>query len=438
MLSNKKFHQYHIVLILFLISALLLSACGETSPVTSKSLNNLVIEEQAQVQPLAPQPQQGNVIRIYSSLPLTGSSKDQSQTLVNAIQMALDDIGGPEKTVAGFKIDYVSLDDATAQAGQWDANQEMVNANKAASDPDAMAYIGTFNSGAAKISIPVLNKAGLAMISPANTYPGLTRKVEGLTEANEPSVYYPTNLRNYFRVVVGDDVQGPAMVAFAANTIKAKRFYVIDDSQTYGKGLADVVSRDIQRRGLSLVGRESIGGRENNFRDLARRVRAAKPDFIIFGGDAQTQPGRMLADIRASGVSAPFMGGDGLNDPAFIKEAGVAGEGSYSSISGIPADKLPAKGQDFLKRYQARFGAPTNYTIYGYESMAVLLNAIKTAGKKDRKTILDAIARTKDYDGVLGRWSFDSNGDTSLTDISVYQIQDGLLIFRQLLQSGKS
>ena len=126
-------------------------------------------------------------IKIVSSLPRTGSSKGQTDTIVNAFKMALDEA---QNKVGGATVSYQDLDDATAAKGQWDAAQEAQNANQALNDADVMVYIGTFNSGAAKVSIPILCKANLGMISPANTYPGLTKKVEGAVEANEPDVYY--------------------------------------------------------------------------------------------------------------------------------------------------------------------------------------------------------------------------------------------------------
>ena len=378
-----------------------------------------------------PAPQTNGVVRIYSSFPLTGSSKAESQAMVNAITLALEDIGGVARTVGGFRIEYVSLDDATAAKGQWDADQERANAQRAVNDPDAMVYIGTYNSGAAQISIPILNRANMAMISPANTYPGLTRAVAGVTTADEPTKYYPTGARTYFRVVTGDDLQGPADIAFAADTLKATRVFVIDDGQSYGKGLANAVASSAPKRGMTVVGTQSINGREADYRDVARRVRAASPDLIFFGGISQQQPGRILADIRAAGVRTPFLGGDGINNPTFIREAGVVGEGAYSSISGTPTEKRPAKGQDVLKRFQARFGTPTNYTLYAYEAMAVTLQAITTAAKKDRPTVVRAFAQTQNFDGVLGKWSFDASGDTTLTDFAIYQVRDGALTYVQ-------
>lgn len=375
----------------------------------------------------------GQTIRIYSSLPLTGSARDENQTLVNAINMALDDLGGPDHIVAGFKIEYQSLDDATAEKGQWDATQEINNANKAANDPEAMAYIGTYNSDAAKLSIPILNKAKMAMISPANTYPGLTKAVTGVTSGDEPAKYYPAGAasHNFFRVLASDDLQGPADVSFAASYLKAGSVYLIDDGQGYGKGLADAFGKRATEVGIKTVGRTSIKGTEADYRDLANTIKNAQPAMIFFGGIAQQQPGKLLADIRAVGITAPFMGGDGLTDPAFLKEAAVAGQNAYASISGVPLDKLPAKGQSFVQRYTAKYGALGTYTVYGYEAMSVTLQAIAKAAKKDRATILQAMAATKDFDGILGKWSFDKNGDTTLNTFTVYQIKGSRLQYIQ-------
>jgi branched-chain amino acid transport system substrate-binding protein len=366
----------------------------------------------------------GGVIRIYSSLPDTGSSKLQVDTVINAMKLAINDFTGGTGKIGNYTIDYVSLDDATAAKGQWDADQEKANANKAVNDPDAMVYLGTYNSGAAEVSIPILNQAGLVMVSPANTYTGLTRAAAGITSQGEPDVYYPTKIRNYFRVVAADDVQGAAAVDFV-KTLNAKKIYVIDDSQAYGKGLADAFVLYCKPAGIDCSTRASITGKESDYKSLATQIKSANPDLIYFGGITQQQAGKLVADIRNAGIKAPFMGGDGIYEQAFIKDGGAAAEGVYVTGAGVTDDKLPQKGQDFLKNFKAKYGNVENYTIYGYESMSVALNAIKTAGVKDRKAILQAVANTKDFQGVLGTWSFTPNGDTTLTDYRVMQVTDG-------------
>ncbi len=369
-------------------------------------------------------------IVIYSSLPLTGSSQHQTETVVNAMKMALDDFTGGTGKIGDYTIVYKSLDDATAAKGQWDAAQEATNANKVVADPDAMAYIGTYNSGAAKISIPIMNQAGMAMISPANTNPCITRfdAFSGCAQG-DPDNYYKANpkLRNYFRVVTADDIQGPADVAFM-QTLNAKKIFVIDDSQDYGKGLADSFANACKDAGLDCSQRASISGKESDYNSLASTVKQAAPDAIFFGGITQQNADKLISAIRAAGIRVPFMGGDGIQEDAFIKGAGAAAEGVYSSLEGIDETKLPAKGQAFLKKFDAKYGGHEGYTIYGYEVMTVTLTAIKQAGK-DRTKIVQALAGIKDFDGVTGKWSFDKNGDTTLTDYVISQVKDGKWTF---------
>ncbi|NBT27273.1 MAG: hypothetical protein EBT09_12170, partial [Actinobacteria bacterium] len=203
-----------------------------------------------------------------SSGRLTGPSYGQSISVVNAIRMAIEEAG---RKSGNFIIEYEALDDATAAAAKWMAEKEAENANKAINDPDTMVYIGTMNSGAAKVSIPILNQANLVMISPANTYPGLTKPGKG--EANEPDVYYPSGSRNYTRVVPADDLQG-AVGANWAKKLGAKTAYVIDDTELYGKGIADVFVATAEKIGIKLVGRSGIDGKASDYRAVATNVRA--------------------------------------------------------------------------------------------------------------------------------------------------------------------
>src|SRR5438067_516398 len=146
-----------------------------------------------------------DVIRIYSSVPM-----NKFASIVHGAQMALDEAGNK---AGDFNLELVPLNDAKELDGKWDADVELANARRAAADPDAMVYLGTYNSGAAKISIPVLNRVHMAMISPGNTYPGLTKP--GTGNAGEPWVYYPLGIRNYFRVLPADDLQGAAAAGYA-------------------------------------------------------------------------------------------------------------------------------------------------------------------------------------------------------------------------------
>jgi branched-chain amino acid transport system substrate-binding protein len=419
---------------LFMLVAILaglLTACGQTpsgggtAPTTASG----GAQPTAAPQPTAPPASggaAGNTIKIVSSLPRTGSSKGQTDSVVNAIKQRLEE--DKNQACGGkFNIVYEDMDDATAAAGKWDAAQEASNANKAAADADVMVYIGTFNSGAAKISIPILNQAGLVMISPANTYPGLTKPGKG--EAGEPDKYYPTGKRNYSRVVPADDIQGVAAANWAKE-LGAKSAYVLDDTELYGKGVADVFRKQAESIGIKLVGNDSIDGKAADYRALAAKIVSAAPDIVYYGGITQNNAGQLWKDIRSEGFKGFMMGPDGIYEEAFIKAAGDAAEGTYVTFGGTPPEKLTGKAAEWYKNYKAKFSSePEVYAVYGYESANVAMAAINKVCEKDRAKILDAVMGTKDFNGVLGTWSFDANGDTSLTTMSGAQVKGGKFEF---------
>ena len=361
-----------------------------------------------------------STVRIYSSLPLTGSSAGQTTTIVNAINLAIE-----QQTQGGLvcdgkiKIDYVSLDDATAAAGQWDAAKEQENANKAVADPETGVYIGTFNSGAARVSIPILNEAGIVMISPANT-------ADDLTAGEDTAKYYPNGVRNYTRVVARDAYQGAFAAKWAAK-LGAKNVYILDDTQIYGKGVADQFEKNAAGNGLTVVGRDGIDGKAADYKALATKIAGTNPDLIYYGGITQNNAGQLLKDIRAAGITAMFMGPDGILESAFIEAAGAdVAEGVYGTIAGNPRAKLPEAGQKFYTDYQAKFNAePEAYAIYGFEAASVAIKAISTVCSTDKAAILNAVYTTKNFAGVLGTWSFDANGDTDLYAMLGNVVKDG-------------
>lgn len=195
-------------------------------------------------------------ITLVSSLPRSGSANAQTTTMVNGIRLAIDEAKG-SLTLGGttYALTYEDWDDASPERGQWDPAVETANADKAIRTSDVMAYIGTYNSGAAKISMPKLNQAGLAMISPANTWPGLTKP--GIGEANEPQVYRPSGAVTYFRVVPADDIQGEVGARWAKE-LGATKVFILHDRELYGQGLAKMFKLHAGMLGLTLVGFEGI------------------------------------------------------------------------------------------------------------------------------------------------------------------------------------
>lgn len=365
---------------------------------------------------------QANTIKIVSSLPRTGSSKGQTDTIVNSYKMAFEEVN---YKVGDFTITYEDMDDATPARGAWDAGKEAENANKAVNDADVMVYLGTFNSGAAKVAIPVLNRASLVMISPSNTYPGLTKPGKG--EPNEPDIYYPNGVRNYTRVCPADDLQG-AVAANWAKQLGVSSVYILDDTELYGHGIAVVFADTANKIGLNVLGGpEGIDSKASDYRALATKIRGQNPDLVYYGGITQNNAGKLFKDLRSVlGPDVKLMGPDGIYEQAFIDDAGDAGEGVYITFGGIGASKLTGKGADWYQAYKAKYGnEPEGYASYGYESMKVALDAIGRAGVKDREAIRAAVLATSNFSGVLGTWSFDANGDTTLTTMSGRQIVNG-------------
>ncbi len=362
------------------------------------------------------------VIKIVSSLPRTGSATAQAQTMVNGIRMAIEEAGGK---VGVFTIAYEDWDDASPERGQWDPAVEAANAQKAVQDPDIMAYIGTYNSGAAKIAMPILNKASLVMVSPANTYPGLTKP--GTGEANEPQVYRPSGKINYFRVVPADDIQGEVAAEWAKE-LGVKKVFVLHDRELYGKGVADVFKRACARLGIQVVGYEGIDPKAANYRSLVTKIKSTDADMVYFGGTTQTNAGQIAKDLVAGGAKVKLMVPDGCREQALIESAGKDNldDRTYVTFGGLPPSQLQGRGKQFYENYKKKYNAePEAYAVYGYEAARVVLEGIKRTGKKDRAAITDAITNLRDFDGVLGKWSFDQNGDTSLKVMAVEEIKDG-------------
>src|SRR6266545_5325762 len=405
--------------LLISILAGLLAACGGATPAASPPAAGGTAATAA---PAAAAGGEGGTIKIVSSLPRTGSSKGQTDTVVNSINQRLKQ-DNSQACNGQFKITYEDMDDATAAAGKWDPTQEANNANKAAADADVMVYIGTFNSGAAKVSIPILNAAGLVMISPANTYPGLTKPGKG--EAGEPDKYYPNGKRNYTRVVPADDIQGAAAANWAKE-LGVKSVYILHDTETYGKGIADVFRAQAKTNGFEEKGYEGIDKKAQDYKALGSKIKDANPDLVYLGGITQNNAGLLLKDLRAAGYTGKFMGPDGIYEDAFLEAAGDAAEGAYFTFGGIPGPKMTGKGKEWYDAYKAKFSTePEVYAVYGYEATNVALAAINKVCKKDRGAILDAVFATKDFDGVTGKFSIDANGDTDSLTMSGVQVKGG-------------
>ncbi|MCJ7433096.1 MAG: branched-chain amino acid ABC transporter substrate-binding protein [Anaerolineales bacterium] len=375
-------------------------------------------------------------LKIVSSLPMTGAVYDRVQKAKNAIERRLAQAGG--KACGGkYALVDEAWDDASAAKGTWDGAIETENANKAARDPQIVVYIGPGNSGAAKFSIPILNRAGLAMISPMNTYPGLTKPGKG--EPDEPDKYYPTGIRNYTRVMAADDIQGAVAASFVSQQ-GVRSVYLLDDGELYGKGVADVFEKTALKIGLTVLGRKTIDIKAADYKALMNEIAASNaggpPDAIYAGVIYVNNAAQVLKDkvaVMGNQSRVKYIVPENLHAQSFIDAVGAAdAEGVYVSLPGVSPSALPAAGRQFIEDYEAEFGKLGSevFALYGYEALNVALKAIEevcAAGGKptDRKAVRDALFAIKDFEGVLGTWSFDANGDTSLTQTTFYVVKNG-------------
>ena len=364
-------------------------------------------------------------VTIASDLPLTGSSRAQTESMVQAIEMRLAEANNK---AGGVPITYKSMDDATAQAGKWDEGKCTENIQKVASDPQVVIVVGPFNSGCAQVQIKTANQAGLAMISPATTAVGLT-KTGG--DAGEPDKYYPSGVRNYARVALADDLQGKA-AALWAKELGVKRAFVLHDKETYGKGIADQFETAARKNGIEIVGVEGIDPLANNYRPLIPKITGDKADMVYFGGITQNNAGQLVKDVKAGSPDIVFMGPDGMYEDAFIEAAGKAADGVMITFGGVPPEQLKGDGAAFVKKFRKEHGELTAYTAYAYDATGVALGAIERCAEGKgvtRKCVVEELFGTKDYSGALGTFSITETGDTTLSTLSGLKVKGGQFEF---------
>src|ERR1700722_8863467 len=379
----------------------------------------------------------GNTVDIYSSLPMQGSSNAQTIPLVNGIKLALTQANNK---AGNFTVKYVELDDSTAAAGKWDPTQTGANARQAAGDPKAVFYIGEFNSGASEVSIPITNQGGLAQVSPANTYVGLTTSLPG-SAAGEPQKYYPTGNRNYLRIVPIDSIQA-ASDLMAMKQAGCTKVAVANDKEAYGAGLAQLIELEKGFYGVTVVSNTGIDPTAANFRSYAATVKSAGADCFFFAGITSTGATQITKDVNAALPTAKIFGGDGVCSAAWTEasQGGVPASIDPLMECTVATQDLAAYpgGKAFLAAYKAKYGTadPDPYAIYGYEVMKLGLDTIASLGASgdNKADVLKALFAVKDRKSVIGTYGFDANGDTTLKSYGLYAAnKSGDLVFKQTL-----
>jgi branched-chain amino acid transport system substrate-binding protein len=384
----------------------------------------------------------GDTLTIYSSLPLQGTSKEQSEAVINGEKLALQQVNNK---VGKWNLKYVSLDDSTAQnPGTADEAQTAQNARKAVSDPTTIFYLGEFNSGGTKVSLPILNKAGIPQISPSNTYVGLTTDKPG-SEPGEPDKYYPSGEKTYARVVPADDIQGAALVTVMKED-GCKSVHIFNDKTTYGAGLARNIELAAEEQGVKVEGNDGTDRNAPNYRSLAAKVNA---DCFVGSGVTGENYVQVFKDVAAANPDVKLYGPDGVAEEAFTNPAkgGIpadVGARTKITVATLGLEEFKKRQNEQAEKFFADFektygdATPDPYAIYGYETMKLALDTLKAAGDKanDREAVRkQLVENTKDRESVLGVYSIDENGDTTLTDYGLYTIQDGVPTFEKVIKA---
>jgi branched-chain amino acid transport system substrate-binding protein len=350
---------------------------------------------------------------VASDLPLQGAIRHQTLQISRAVIWELAQKGWK---AGNFKIGYQSCDDSTAQAAAWDSAKCATNARSYASNRSVIAVVGTFNSGCAKIEVPILNRAHpgpMAMVSPANTNPGLTKH----WDPGEPQKYYPTGTRNYARVVATDDFQGPADATWS-KSLGYKKVYVLNDKQTYGFGVATTYKNAAKKLGIQVVGFKGWDAKQSSYEALANLVKASGAQAVFLGGIVCNNGAKLMQDLKAGAPNVKLQMPDGFSDPS---ANGAVAQGAYISVAGQPPKSLTGQGANFVKSFGKQIGTePNPYAQYGAQAMQVVLQAVAIGGG-DRTKTTKAIFGINITNGIIGNFSINSTGDINLTPITIYK-----------------
>jgi branched-chain amino acid transport system substrate-binding protein len=369
----------------------------------------------------------GETVKIVSDLPLQGSTAAQTEQMNNAIELYLQEIGNK---AGDYTLEFEAFDDSTAAKGAWDEATCAANARKFVEDESIVGVIGTFNSGCAKIEVPIGNEASLAYVSPANTATGLTHEGPG-AEPGEPDKYFPTGVRNYARVVTSDDVQGEIDAAYMKDELGVTKVFILDDKDAYGKGVADAFESAANDLGLEVAGHEGWDANASNYKALFTKIKATGADGIFVGGISCFNGGQLIKDkvgVLGDNEAVKIVVSDGFVVQSLFEEAGEEVlEGAYGSAPTLNPDDLPGAGKEFNAKVEAQFGPPEVYTAYAVAAVQMLVAAIE-ASDGTRESVTENLL-TAEADTVVGPLSFDENGDPAEKFESIFQAKGGAWAF---------
>jgi branched-chain amino acid transport system substrate-binding protein len=375
----------------------------------------------------------GKELAIYSSLPLQGPNAALALQVVNGEKLALSQAGGH---VGRFVIGYVSLDDANPLSGRLDPGAAESDAESAARDTTTIAYLGDWDSAATAVSLPLINAAGIPQVSPASPYSGLTSGVDA--GQDEPARFYPSGVRTFAHLQPGDQAQARAQLALM-RSLKVRRLFVLEGESPFQRALVQMVLAEAKRAGIAVVGQDEVAdGAGQLFTSEVEKVVASNADAVFYAGTSTATAVTLWHELRAADRTLELLGSSALATETFAAQIADASAGTYLTTPLLAADRYPAPAARVLADYRAKFGgAPGAAALYGYEAMSLVLRAIRQAGShgNDRRAVTARLLATRDRDSVIGRYSIEASGDSTLSDYGVDRVVHGSLVFDRVIHA---
>jgi branched-chain amino acid transport system substrate-binding protein len=332
-------------------------------------------------------------LRIGLAGPLTGKDAVFGAQLKHGAEQAIEDINATGG-INGQKIELFFGDDA------GEPKQGPSVANTFVGE-GVTFVIGHFNSGVSEPASTVYAENGIVMITPASTNPKITDR----------------GLWNVFRTCGRDDQQGKVAGEYIAQHFKDKKIAVAHDKTTYGKGLADETKKTMNAAGVTEVLYEGVNAGERDFSALVSKIKASGADVVYWGG-VHTEGGSILRQMRAAGVNAVMMGGDGITSNEFAALAGPGVEGTLMTFGPDPQKRPEAA--EVLKKFEARNFKPEAYTLYSYAALQVIKQAAESINSLDPRMVAEEIKSGKTWKTVIGDLSYDKKGDVTRIDYVMY------------------
>jgi branched-chain amino acid transport system substrate-binding protein len=374
----------------------------------------------------------GSQLAIYSSLPLQGPYAGVSQQIVDGEKLALSDAGG---RAGRFRIGYVSLDDASPKSAQWNPGVTASNAKTAADDTSTIAYLGDYNSAATAISLPLINAAGILQVSPASPYVGLISSLDA--GQDEPERFYPSGRRTFGRLQPGDQVEAGAQ-ARLMQSLGVHRLYVLDDQDPFEVPLAELVASDAGRAGIKVLAHDSLTIPPGaTFTGEVEKIVESRAQAVFLAGAAGTGTAALWKQLHDADPSLLLLGSNEMASEAFTAHIGAAAASTYLTTPVLAPTQYPSSAQRVLSDYRRTFGGEAGpEALYGYEAMTLVLDAIRDAGAhgNDRQTIIDRFFSTRNRNSVIGRYSMQADGESTITRYGVDRVVGGRPVFYRSIE----